>query len=139
VFPQSKSSFPEKLAPTPTRARSEVGTVQGDAARAAAGEAVVVAVGRGGTEVGVAVTEGTWMLVACTGTPVDDTAGEADSAGLGVGVAVGEADGVGFDVGVTGTTGVAVGWTVESRAIAVRGGTVGTNGSGVNGLGCGAG
>jgi len=99
----------------------------------------VVADGRGGTEVGVAVTEGTVALVACTDTPADDAVGEADAAGLGVGVTVGEADCAGFGVGVADTIGIAVGWTVMSRAIAVRGGTVGTNGSGVNGLGWGVG
>ena len=92
-----------------------------------------------GTAVDVAVIEGTVTRVACTGTPVDDVVGAADGARLGTGVAVDAAVDAGLDVGVIDTTGVAVGWTVKSRAIAVRGGTVGINGSGVNSLGWGAG
>jgi len=91
----------------------------------------MVAVGRGGTEVGVAVTEGTVTLVACTDMLVDEVEDVTDDVGDGADVGVGEgvSDGAGLDVSVAGTTGVAVGRTVKSRAMAVRGGTVGTRGS----------
>jgi len=47
----------------------------------------MVAAGLGRTEVGVAVIEGAVTLVGRAGTPVDDAAGVADGAGLGVRVA----------------------------------------------------
>ena len=95
----------------------------------------MVAVGRGGTEGGIAVTERTVTLVACTDMLVDEVEGVADDVEDDVGVGEGVSDGTGLDASVAGTTGVAVGWTVMSRAIAVRGGIVGANGSSVNGLG----
>ena len=100
---------------------------------------MLVAVGRGCTEVGVGVIEGAVARVSCTGAPVGDVVGAADGTRLGTGVVVDAAVGAGLDVSVIDTTGVAIGWTVKSRAIAVRGGTVGINGSGVNSLGWGAG
>ena len=110
----------------------------------------MVADGRGGTEVSVAVIEGSGTVVAGADTAVAVTTGGSDGVGLGVDVTVGFADGVGLGVSVTtgeaagtglgvavvGRSGVAVGWTVRSRAMAVRGGTVvGTSGSRVSGLG----
>jgi hypothetical protein len=97
----------------------------------------MVAVGRGGTEIGVAVTDGTMTLVACTDMPVDEVEGVADDVGDGddVGVGEGVSDGAELDVSVAGTTGVAEGWIVKRRAMTVPGGTVGTSGSRASGLG----
>ena len=95
----------------------------------------MVADGRGGTEVSVAVVEGSGTVVAGADTAVAVTTGGSDGVGLGVSVTTGEAAGTGLGVAVVGRSGVAVGWTVRSRAMAVRGGTVGTRGSRVSGLG----
>ena len=96
----------------------------------------MVADGRGGTEVSVAVIEGSGTVVAGADTAVAVTTGGSDGVGLGVSVTTGEAAGTGLGVAVVGRSGVAVGWTVRSRAMAVRGGTVvGTSGSRVSGLG----
>jgi len=96
----------------------------------------MVADGRGGTEVSVAVIEGSGTVVAGADTAVAVTTGGSDGVGLGVSVTTGEAAVTGLGVAVVGRSGVAVGWTVRSRAMAVRGGTVvGTSGSRVSGLG----